>query len=87
MFRQVIAIISEVVVSSEATHAICIVDVYGLRPVQSGEWSRDVNKRVNYKDARSNCQDCREVVMVLEIEVNFTVVQEKMCCKVPNKTL
>jgi hypothetical protein len=36
-----------VVVSSEATQAVCIVDVYGLRPVQSGQLSRDVTKRVH----------------------------------------
>jgi hypothetical protein len=33
-----------VVVSSEATQAVCIVDEYGLRPVQSGQLSRDVTK-------------------------------------------
>jgi hypothetical protein len=32
-----------VVVSSEATQAVFIVDVYGLRPVQSGRLSRDVH--------------------------------------------
>jgi hypothetical protein len=37
-----------VVVSSEATQAVCIVDVYGLRPVQSGQLSRDVTKRVQW---------------------------------------
>jgi hypothetical protein len=36
-----------VVVSSEATQAACIADVYGLRPVQSGQLSRDVTKRVH----------------------------------------
>jgi hypothetical protein len=36
-----------VVVSSEATQAVCMVDVYGLRPVQSGQLSRDVTKRVH----------------------------------------
>jgi hypothetical protein len=35
-----------VVVSSEATQAVCIVAVYGLRPVQSGQLSMDVTKRV-----------------------------------------
>jgi hypothetical protein len=35
-----------VVVSSEATQAVCNVDVYGLRSVQSGQLSRDVTKRV-----------------------------------------
>jgi hypothetical protein len=35
------------VVSSEATQAVCIVDVYGLRPVQSGQLSRDVTKRIH----------------------------------------
>jgi hypothetical protein len=35
------------VVSSEATQAVCTVDVYGLRPVQSGQLSRDVTKRVS----------------------------------------
>jgi hypothetical protein len=31
----------EAVVSSEATQAVCIVDVHGLRPVQSGQFSRN----------------------------------------------
>jgi hypothetical protein len=31
-----------VVVTPEATQANCIADVYGLRPVQSGQLSRDV---------------------------------------------
>jgi hypothetical protein len=35
-----------VVVSSEATQPVRIVDVYGLRPVQSGQLSRDVTERV-----------------------------------------
>jgi hypothetical protein len=33
-----------VVVSSEATQAVCIVDVYGLWPVQSDQLLRDVTK-------------------------------------------
>jgi hypothetical protein len=33
-----------VVVSSEATQAVSIVDVYGLRLVQCGQLSRDVTK-------------------------------------------
>jgi hypothetical protein len=33
-------------VSSEATQAVYIVDVYGLRPFQSGQLSRDVTKCV-----------------------------------------
>jgi hypothetical protein len=33
-----------VVVSSEATQAVYIVDVYGLRPVQSGQLAWDVTK-------------------------------------------
>jgi hypothetical protein len=37
-----------VVLSSEAIQAVCIVDVYGLRPVQSGQLSRDVTKRVQF---------------------------------------
>jgi hypothetical protein len=48
MFRQVIAIIRVFVVSSEATEAVCIVDVYGLRPVQSGQLSWDVTKSVQW---------------------------------------
>jgi hypothetical protein len=32
----------EVLVTSDAIHSACIVDVYGLRPVQSGQLSRDV---------------------------------------------
>jgi hypothetical protein len=36
-----------VVVSSEATQAVCIVGVYGLRTVQSGQLSRDVTTRVH----------------------------------------
>jgi hypothetical protein len=35
-----------VVVSSEATQAVCIVDVYGLRPDRSGHLSLDVKKCV-----------------------------------------
>jgi hypothetical protein len=35
-----------VVVSSEATQAVCIVGVYGLRSVQNGQLS-DVTKRVH----------------------------------------
>jgi hypothetical protein len=35
-----------VVISPEATQTVCIVDVYGLRPVQSGQLSRDETKRV-----------------------------------------
>jgi hypothetical protein len=35
-------------VSSEATQAACIVDVYGLWPVQSGQLSRDVPKGVQW---------------------------------------
>jgi hypothetical protein len=35
-------------VSSEATQAVCIVDVYGLWPVQSGQFSRDVTKCVQW---------------------------------------
>jgi hypothetical protein len=35
-----------VVVTSEATQAVCIVNVYGLRPFQSGQLSRDVTKHV-----------------------------------------
>jgi hypothetical protein len=30
----------EVVLTSEATQEVCIVDVYGLRPVQSGQLPR-----------------------------------------------
>jgi hypothetical protein len=37
-----------VVVSSESTQAVRIVDVYGLRPVQSGQLSRDVTKCVQW---------------------------------------
>jgi hypothetical protein len=37
-----------VMVCSEATQAFCIVDLYGLRPVQSGQLSRDVTKRVQW---------------------------------------
>jgi hypothetical protein len=37
-----------VVVSSEATQAIFIVDVYGLQPIQSGQLSRDVTRRVQW---------------------------------------
>jgi hypothetical protein len=35
-----------VVISSEATQAVCIVAVYGLRPVRSGQLYRDVTKCV-----------------------------------------
>jgi hypothetical protein len=35
------------VVSSEATQAVCMVDVYGLRPVQCGQLSRDVTSLDN----------------------------------------
>jgi hypothetical protein len=41
-----------VVVSSESTQAVCIVDVCGLWPVQSGQLSRDVIKCVQSR-ARS----------------------------------
>jgi hypothetical protein len=37
-----------VVVSSEATQVVCMVDVYGLRPVQNGQLSRVVTKRVQW---------------------------------------
>ena len=37
-----------VVVTSEATQAICIVDVYGLQPVQRGQLLRDVTKCVQW---------------------------------------
>jgi hypothetical protein len=44
-----------VVVSSEATQAVCIVDVYGLRPFQSGQLSRDVTKCVQWVQFLLNC--------------------------------
>jgi hypothetical protein len=37
-----------VVVFTEATQAVCIVDVYGLRSVQSGQLSKDITKRVQW---------------------------------------
>jgi hypothetical protein len=40
-----------VVVSSESTQAVCIVDVYGLRPVQSGQLLRDVTKHDCFNQA------------------------------------
>src|SRR5215471_16626971 len=43
-----------VVVSSEATQAVCIVDVYGLRPIQSGQLSINVTKRVPCRN-RTHC--------------------------------
>jgi hypothetical protein len=46
-----------VVVSSEVIQAVCIVDVYGLRPIQTGQLSRNVTKRVSVPSliASSNC--------------------------------
>jgi hypothetical protein len=43
-----------VVVSSEANQAVCIVDVYGLRPIQSDQLSRDVTKCVMQKCINKN---------------------------------
>jgi hypothetical protein len=43
-----------VVVSSEATPAVCIVAVYGLRSVQSDQLSRDATKRVMQKCINKN---------------------------------
>jgi hypothetical protein len=37
-----------VVVFSGTTQAVCIVDVYRLRPIQSGQLSRDVTKCVQW---------------------------------------
>jgi hypothetical protein len=37
-----------VVIFSEATKTVCIVDVYGFRPVQSGQFSRNVTKFVQW---------------------------------------
>jgi hypothetical protein len=37
-----------VAVSSAVTQAVYIVELYGLRPVQSGQLSRDVIKRVQW---------------------------------------
>jgi hypothetical protein len=37
-----------VVVTAVATQAVCIVDAYGLRPVQSGQLSRDITKCVQW---------------------------------------
>jgi hypothetical protein len=46
-----------IVVSSEVIQAVCIVVVYGLRPVQGGQLSGDVTKRVSVPRliAGSNC--------------------------------
>jgi hypothetical protein len=45
IFQQVIAIIRGSWFPSEATQAVCIVDVYGLRPVQSGQLSSAVTRQ------------------------------------------
>jgi hypothetical protein len=44
-----------VVVSPEATQAVCIVDLYGLRPVQIGQLSRDVTKCVQWVQFLQQC--------------------------------
>jgi hypothetical protein len=44
----------EVVVTSEATQTVCIVNVYGLRPFQSGQLSRDLTKRVQWVTSPEN---------------------------------
>jgi hypothetical protein len=43
-----------VVVTSEAAQVVCFVDAYGLRPVQSGQLSRDVTKCVQWVTSLSN---------------------------------
>jgi hypothetical protein len=47
-----------VVVSSEATQAVCMLDVYGLRPVQSGQLSRDVTKWLRLVTSLDAFVDC-----------------------------
>jgi hypothetical protein len=58
-----------VVVTSEATQAVCILDVYGLRPAQSGYLSRDVTKHVQwvrFLTHRRNPTHCTRLVTSLD---------------------
>jgi hypothetical protein len=52
-----------IVVSSEATQAVCIVDVYGLRPVHGGQLPRDVTKHVHAWLDPSTTEHCGRAVI------------------------
>jgi hypothetical protein len=68
-----------VVVTSDTTPAVCIVDVYGLRPVQCGQLSRDITKCVQWVQFSSGLAEICKGKSRTALTLNIPSLSRQRC--------